>query len=189
MHSFLDLEPLQKLAVAALLVGLIATALPWVKFDFGATFVELQGTPGYTCSGWTERCGPEEDHIWFQIGDWLGTASLVDALFVALVVVACLYILGAQRQFGLLDTVTAPIATGMLLLVVGALNYFFINDQISSALTESGITQDDLEDLGISIGPGFGIYLLMLAGLVAAVAGYLHRSRTAAGAPANTSTL
>jgi hypothetical protein len=158
------LKPLQWVAIAGLLLAVLATFLAWVSVSgFGES---------ESASAWNSDLGGD-----LQIGHWLGAPDdvPVEALVIIAIAAAGIWLIaGTAVGMKVPDLRYVPVALGVALVLIGALNYLYIEDQLESVGVD--------EFPGVSAGPSTGVYLVIVGGLVTAVAGFLleqERMRTA----------
>jgi hypothetical protein len=155
LSGLASLQPLQWVAIAGLAIAVVATFFPWVSVSgFGQS---------ETASAWNGDLGGD-----LQIGHWLGAPDSfpVEALVIIAIAVAGIWLTaGAAVGLKVPDVRYVAIVLGVVLVVIGALNYLYIEDQLES------VGVDEIE--GISAGPSTGVYLVVVGGLVTAAAGYL----------------
>lgn len=122
---------------------------------------------------WLSSTGPSGGSAWsgnqgrFQVADLLGIAVPIDALLVLLLsAIGASTVLRRGRQGNKPPQLLATIAVGALLTVMGLGEFLYV-------LRLNGIANQ----LGFSIGPGLGLYLFILAGIVVMVCSYQERRR------------
>jgi hypothetical protein len=159
-----SLQPLELGAIGGFALAVVSTLLDWVKISaFG------QSESGNAWEG-----GLAGD---LQLGHWLGAPD--DFPVEALVIIA-IALLGIGLIAGPLMGMKVPVipfgvaALGAALVVLGVLNYLYIEDQISS----TGIQEGN----GVSAGPSTGVYALILGGVVTAACGFMLEQRKMARA-------
>ncbi len=149
-----SVQPLQWGIVAGFLLAVLATFLAWVKISgFGES---------ESASAWNGDLGGD-----LRIGNWLGTVDgvPVEALIIVAIAAAGIYlVLGPAAGQRVPNIPYAAIGLGAALVVLGVLNYLYIEDKLSDA---------EVEGAGISAGASMGVYLLIIGGLVTAGSGYL----------------
>lgn len=147
-----SVQPLQWGIVAGFLLAVLATFLAWVKISgFGES---------ESASAWNGDLGGD-----LRIGNWLGTVDgvPVEALIIVAIAAAGIYlVLGPAAGQRVPNIPYAAIGLGAALVVLGVLNYLYIEDKLS-----------DADEAGISAGASIGVYLLIIGGLITAGSGYL----------------
>jgi hypothetical protein len=110
----------------------------------------------------------------FRFADWLAVDAPIDALLVVLLAGLGVYWLLGRLMGGAAAAVPGGLPLlGGLITLVGALNWLYIEDQ-----------RDGILAFDVSI--AFGLYLVVLGGILAAVCGYLEaqQERRSQAAPA-----
>jgi hypothetical protein len=120
------------------------------------------------------KVGPVGINAWdgdaaFQVADWMGTTSPIDA-----VVILALAVAGAYLVLAPLFGMTAPripfatLALGVAVAVIGVANLLYVSD----------LGGPDAEAFGLSIDPGIGIFAAIGGGILAAGCAYLHMKQS-----------
>jgi hypothetical protein len=166
---------LQLACFGGLVVAVIATFLPWLSVEATAT-TTLFGLPAASAtdsaSAWNGEIGGD-----LRIGDWVGTSGdfPTDALvIVALAAVGTYLTAGAVIGLTVPRARYAPLGIGIALLMVGVLNYLYIEDMAARALGFVRVPQG----IEVNAGASTGVYLVIVGGLITTVAGYLRGQST-----------
>jgi hypothetical protein len=165
--AFRKLQPLELGILGGLALAAISTLLPWAGVSaFG--FSE-------TASAWNSDLGEG-----LRLADWLSAGFPLDAVVIVLLALAGAYIVIAPLMgWAPVSVPYAALGIGVLLTVLGVLNYLHIENETDQAFEDAGAA----EGLGVSAGTEMGVYLLIVAGLaVAACALMIEQKKKKAAA-------
>jgi hypothetical protein len=171
---------LQLACFGGLVVAVIATFLPWLTVEATAT-TTLFGLPAASAndsaSAWNSDIAGD-----LRIGDWVGTSGgfPTDALvIVALAVVGTYLTAGAAIGLTVPRARYALLGLGIALVMVGVLNYLYIEDTAARALGFVRVPQG----IEVNAGASTGVHLVIVGGLITTVAGYLREQGTRVTGP------
>lgn len=144
-RSSSSLPPLQIAALAGFGAAIVATLFAWLRVS--------SGFRSEAVNGWNSEAQ-------YRVADWLSLDAPIDALLVIVIAGLGIYLLLGRVLGSNVPALPYVVAAcGLALAIIGVLNWIYIDSEGNRVVNP---------DLSV----GFGVYLLIIGGAVAAFCGY-----------------